>query len=787
MLIGILLNFSVSTWAATDLSSIRWVIMSDSGYNYRAQDYEEMKDIGVDAVLDTVDWVTIEISPGVFDFSFVYQSFQRCQEAGIVWIPQLATHYKPSWMGTEYDFFDKDGNNYGDCMPPNYFHPNTQYYVTRFIQAFCDYFANEADSIPLVFISSGQYGESYYPNSNNFAAFDSYTIAALRSYTGNDSTMPPSSTTAGDEVGIAVDDFLYWWYDKKYDYIAYNCQAVHQKMPNTQMGLKIAHNVDLGQITEEQVEAALPYNLGVISFGGPTSQISGVKKVGEVAASYNKIAWVESFIRDYSSRSNSIELTRSRMLLNNISGIMYATVLDLISADWPPPAYQKKSEWYTFAELISGYDSYAESLSTWYFAEGYTGSGYDTWIILQNPNLKSVNATVTFTTDNDTTEIYNYNISATNRTAIGVDGLLPNTSMATKIEADGPIVAERAMYWTAGGVAMAGGHGSSAASTPATTAYFAEGSTQEGFKTFIVFSNSNFEPAYLDFTFYREDNPNVNKSYTVPAQSRFTLDLSTDVPNENSIATMVESSLPVVGERAMYWEVAGVPYGGGSCSNAITTPETTWYLAEGSTQIGFETWVLVQNPNDSSIGVQCTFMKQGGDNEVLDITLPPNSRRTLDLRSIVPNTDSVATKVIATLPVIVERAMYWTSGGFSRAGGHACAGQSETGTMLLFAEGSTGDSFDEWIVIQNPSSSEAVLKITFMGPEVTDYFVDANVSAGSRYTIHVDDLYALDSVDVSTKIESLNGVGIIAERAMYWSADDQDKIDGHVCSALNAS
>ena len=189
ILIGILLSFPVGTWAATDLSSIRWIVLSDAGYYYRQQDYEDMAAIGVNAILDGINWKDMETTEGYYDFSVARQSYERCTAAGLLWIPHLAVHVKPTWLGSKYDYFTQDSTNVGYLTVPNYFYSGTQTKVVNFINAFCSEFTYEADNIPLVFISVCQYGEAYYPASTGWAAFDDYTIAAWRSYTGDASAV----------------------------------------------------------------------------------------------------------------------------------------------------------------------------------------------------------------------------------------------------------------------------------------------------------------------------------------------------------------------------------------------------------------------------------------------------------------------------------------------------------------------------------------------------------------------------------------------------------------------
>lgn len=51
------------------------------------------------------------------------------------------------------------------------------------------------------------------------------------------------------------------------------------------------------------------------------------------------------------------------------------------------------------------------------------------------------------------------------------------------------------------------------------------------------------------------------------------------------------------------------------------------------------------------------------------------------------------------------------------------------------------------------------------------------IPATSRSTIYVNDVVPNESI--STKIESTNGVKVIAERAMYWDVLDQTLCGGH--------
>ena len=98
--------------------------------------------------------------------------------------------------------------------------------------------------------------------------------------------------------------------------------------------------------------------------------------------------------------------------------------------------------------------------------------------------------------------------------------------------------------------------------------------------------------------------------------------------------------------------------------------QLAWYLPEGCTAGGFETWVLVQNPNNKDATVKITYMTAEGKKEKQEFILPANSRTSIDVGGDVPSNWQVSTKVEASLPVVAERAMYWNN----RASGHDSIG-----------------------------------------------------------------------------------------------------------------
>jgi hypothetical protein len=112
------------------------------------------------------------------------------------------------------------------------------------------------------------------------------------------------------------------------------------------------------------------------------------------------------------------------------------------------------------------------------------------------------------------------------------------------------------------------------------------------------------------------------------------------------------------------------------------------------------------------------------------------------------------------------------------AAGHDSAGVTAAATVWWLAEGATGAFFDMFILIANPSSTDAEVEARYMlssGQVVTKTYA---VPANSRRTVWVDGEEfpglgrALTSVDVSTALTSTNGVPIVVERTMWFPGPD---------------
>ena len=117
----------------------------------------------------------------------------------------------------------------------------------------------------------------------------------------------------------------------------------------------------------------------------------------------------------------------------------------------------------------------------------------------------------------------------------------------------------------------------------------------------------------------------------------------------------------------------------------------TWYLAEGSTDWGFDTYITMTNPNASGVTADVTYMTSEGPKEHAGLWLPPLSQTTLSPRADVGEAD-FSTRVVCTTeyePIAVDRTMLWTGPGAPSEEGHSSIGVTAPATEWYLPEGSS--------------------------------------------------------------------------------------------------
>lgn len=223
-----------------------------------------------------------------------------------------------------------------------------------------------------------------------------------------------------------------------------------------------------------------------------------------------------------------------------------------------------------------------------------------------------------------------------------------------------------------------------------------------------------------------------------------------------------------------------------AASHAAAQPYTKWYLAEGATGLGldFLEEIVIANPGAVPADVRITFLsKDGGAAYVHTDTVGATSRKTIRVNELDPALRSAEISAVIEstngVPIVVERSMYWPAS--ARGSGHNSTAVTAPATRWILAEGSTG-FFQAFVLVANPDPVQrAKVKVTFLKPgggtvqydpdPRTSAFEELQLAPNTRATIWVNvEVPELADSAFSTVVESTNGVGVIAERAMYWPA-----------------
>jgi len=392
--------------------------------------------------------------------------------------------------------------------------------------------------------------------------------------------------------------------------------------------------------------------------------------------------------------------------------------------------------------------------SVWYLAEGYTGGDFEEWILVENAESKSNMVQIIYMTEDGPVDRKNLILLPSSRATVSVDADLQDENVSVKLVSDGKILVERAMYW--GG--RIEGHNSAGVQLPRENWFMGEGCTDYGFDTWVLVQNPGCETATVKVTYLTDQGPVEKAPFTVAPNTRATVHVNEDIPGRN-ISVKVEADRGVVVERSMYWDGKR----GGHNSSAAPDASKEWYLAEGSTMNGFDEWLTLGNPSEQAANVQITYMTPGGPVPRAPLHVPGNTRATVHVNEDIVS-DAVSVRVVSDAPVVAERSMYWNN-GTGRAG-HGALGIIQPSTTQYLAEGCTTSSFQEWVLLQNPSDTEAAsVSISYMTPEGPVPGRQITLAPASRQTVLVNGDIAPN--DVSVEVQSSKPV--IVERAMYWN------------------
>ncbi|PKQ28036.1 MAG: hypothetical protein CVT63_04845 [Candidatus Anoxymicrobium japonicum] len=416
----------------------------------------------------------------------------------------------------------------------------------------------------------------------------------------------------------------------------------------------------------------------------------------------------------------------------------------------------------------------------YYFAEGTTRDGYQEWICLENPTAGKVNTTIDYMMNDGGARSQKVELAGGSRTTVDVNLFLgANLDVSARVTGDGYFVAERSMYFNADG--QNGGEQVMGVTEPAQRFLYAEGTTRNGFKTWLALQNPGDVDANVLVTYlYADGSAPGQQNIKLGANSRQTIDVNLEVGADKDVSIAITANHPLVSERVTYFthpdEILGsAPNGVHNCTG-VAVAGTNWYFAEGTTRGNFKEYLCLMNPGSRDTTATIQYMKASGSAQTVTKELKANSRTTVNVTEDVGSGQDVSARVTSPEAIVAERPMYfqYQPAGDGTAtmwkGGHDSAGAAWAAYRWEFAEGCTREGFRTFLCIANPNNANVEVNISYYTFEDTGALetktAKVDVAANSRQTILVNDAVG-QGKDVSMNVSCSRP--IVVERPMYFS------------------
>jgi hypothetical protein len=254
------------------------------------------------------------------------------------------------------------------------------------------------------------------------------------------------------------------------------------------------------------------------------------------------------------------------------------------------PGLAERAMYFGMSPLFSGGSAAAGSTAAatdWFLAEGATGTFFDTFVLIANPNDAAADLTITYLPATGIPVTKTKTLAGHQRLTINIaieDDTLASAAVSTRVQSTKPIVVERSQYWPHGGWYES--HSSAGETTPAPKWGIADGRVggPNEAQTFILIANPGPTAADITATFLRTDGTTLVKHFTVDPTSRFNISVTGDAGSSNvpeltneSFGTIIESTQLVIVEHSLYANslnpgANGVIWAAGSNATATRLP-----------------------------------------------------------------------------------------------------------------------------------------------------------------------------------------------------------------------
>lgn len=316
--------------------------------------------------------------------------------------------------------------------------------------------------------------------------------------------------------------------------------------------------------------------------------------------------------------------------------------------------------------------------------------------------------------------------------------------------------------------------------------YFAEGSVGGSFQEYLTLFNPGSAVATVRVTYLFTALAPKLFTHTVGPLSRATISVNAElgIPasgGHQSISTILNANVPIIAERPMYFIFNGIA-SGTDVLGATNTNATTFYFAQGDSRAGSFTYVSILNPSATGTAhVRIRYYGNGGLLGYQDLTIGP-LRRGTGSPAAAGIQQQVAILATSDIGIVAERPLYFTvnipAAGGVTSGATSLVGATSPGSDWLFAEGYTGASFQEYLVLANFTYAAVPARVILSYTNGTTQTVAVTVPPLSVSAFDVNNAAAhpqpgsTPTLSVAAEVTA-STPAIVVERVMYFHSGAQ--------------
>jgi hypothetical protein len=407
----------------------------------------------------------------------------------------------------------------------------------------------------------------------------------------------------------------------------------------------------------------------------------------------------------------------------------------------------------------------AAAVSSTWFCAGATGQPAkvaDGELVVANTLPRPLHGTATLTPSSGPTVATPFTVAARDRLVLSeaAAGHAPFVGAVVQLDGGGAAVEQ----------VVTGAQGTSTAPCATTGSdrwYFADGTTQENASLYLTLLNPYSEDAIVDLSFTTEQGPESPADFqglVVPAHALMGVDLGTHLRLRRQVATTVAARAgrvvayktqvipPADQSQASAGSGATTPPGtppgrppGLSLVLGSPSPGTAWWWPQGSVVNGMTERYQIYNPGGTAASVSLSLALDGANAEPFALQVPPHGTVTVtsNTEARIPKGTGYAAQLRSTngAGVVAERTVD-AAPPSPQAGLVDIPGSRVTADQWLLAAGTADASADEWVIVSNPGTHQAVVSVSALrGGQVTPVsgLAALVVPAGGRIAVRIND------------------------------------------------